>query len=61
MNSLTKDEKEIRRKAITRFALDFLKSNIEALEADEMLDAFGGSITEDEVEELKHYLGVKFS
>lgn len=54
-------EAETRRKAITRFALDFLKANVEALEDDGMLYAFGGTITENEIDALKNHLGVKFS
>lgn len=50
-----------RRKAITRFALDFLKANLDELELDGMLDAFGGEIAEDEIDALKDHLGVTFS
>ena len=50
-----------RRKAITRFALDFLKANLEALESDGMLEAFGGDISEEEIDKLKDDLGVRFA
>ena len=56
-----------RQKAIVRFALDFLKANVESLEEynedDDggMLAAFGGNISGQEIEELKNLLGVTFS
>ncbi len=52
---------DTRQKAITRYALEFLKVNLEALEADELLEGFGGKITELEIEAIKSYLGIKFS
>lgn len=54
-------ENKVRRKAIIRFALDFLKANLDELELDGMLEAFGGEITEEEIEALKDHLGVRFS
>lgn len=54
------DFAELRRNALTRFALDFLKANLDALESDGLLDGFGPVPNEEEVEKLKDFLGVKF-
>lgn len=50
-----------RRDALTRFALDFLKANLDELEGNDMLEAFQPLPTEEEIEELKQYLGIKFA
>ena len=51
---------EVREKSILRFALDFLKSNVEDLRDDGMLGGFGTGISEEEIDEIKSKLGVTF-
>lgn len=52
---------EIRRKALTRFAINFLIANLGELEADGFFEAFDPVPTEEELEKLKQHLGVQFS
>lgn len=49
---------------ILRFALNFLKANIEDLELDDddeggLLESFGGCIQESEIEAIKQHLGIE--
>ena len=52
---------ETRRKALTRFAINFLIANLDELKADGFFEGYDPAPTEDELEKLKEYLGVKFS
>jgi hypothetical protein len=50
-----------RESALVRFALDFLKANLEDIQSEGMMDCYYPEVTEDEVEKLKEKLGVMFS